>query len=89
VLDVRERDEWAQGHIPGAVHMPYHDIDGIPDGIDAGRPVAVICSSGQRSAVAASLLLRGGVREAIHVADGGVGNWEQRGWPTVTTTTTV
>ena len=89
VLDVRERDEWEQGHIPGAVHTAYHDIDGVPDGIDSDRPVAVICSSGQRSAVAASLLLRRGVREAIHVADGGVGTWAQRGWPTVATTTTV
>ena len=89
VLDVRERDEWEQGHIPGAVHTAYHDIDGVPDGIDADRPVAVICSSGQRSAVAASMLLRRGVREAIHVADGGVGTWAQRGWPTVATTTTV
>ena len=89
LLDVRERDEWEQGHIPGAVHTAYHDIDGIPDGIDSDRPVAVICSSGQRSAVAASLLLRRGVREAIHVADGGVGTWAQRGWPTVATTTTV
>ena len=32
VLDVRERIEWDEGHIPGSVHRPYHDIDGIPDG---------------------------------------------------------
>ena len=51
VLDVRERAEWDAGHIPGSVHTPYHDIDGIPDGIDPARPIAVICSSGQRSAV--------------------------------------
>ena len=38
------------GHIPGSVHAPYHDIDGIPDGLDPARPIAVICSSGQRSA---------------------------------------
>ena len=60
VLDVRERDEWDDGHIPGSVFEPYHDIDAIPDGIDPARPVAVICGSGQRSAVAASLLQRFG-----------------------------
>ena len=32
VLDVRERGEWDAGHIPGSVHVPYHDIDAIPQG---------------------------------------------------------
>jgi len=82
ILDVRERDEWDAGHIPGSVHLPYHDIDAIPDGIDAGRPVAAICASGQRAAVAASLLARYGAAEAIHVVDGGVPQWRRREWPT-------
>jgi len=81
VLDVREREEWDDGHLPGAVHVPYHDLDGIPAGIDPQRPVAVICSSGQRSAVAASLLARAGAARVIHVADGGVGTWRSHGWP--------
>ncbi len=81
VLDVRERDEWDEGHLPGSVHRPYHDLDAIPDGIDPSRPVAAICSSGQRSAVAASLLARAGAASAIHVADGGVGTWAASGWP--------
>jgi len=81
ILDVREQDEWDAGHIPGAVHTPYHDIDAVPEGIDPGEPVAVICSSGQRSAVAASLLLRHGAEHVIHVADGGVGTWAKQGWP--------
>jgi rhodanese-related sulfurtransferase/glyoxylase-like metal-dependent hydrolase (beta-lactamase superfamily II) len=81
VLDVRESSEWEDGHLPGSVHVPYHDLDGIPVGIDADEPVAVICSSGQRSAVAASLLRRSGVREVIHVADGGVGTWRRQGGP--------
>jgi hydroxyacylglutathione hydrolase len=72
ILDVRERDEWDAGHIPGSVHAPYHDIHGLPDGIDPQRPVAVICSSGQRAAVAASLLRRHGASEVLHVVDGGV-----------------
>jgi hydroxyacylglutathione hydrolase len=81
VLDVRERAEWDAGHIRGALHRPYHDIDAIPDGIDAGEPVAVICASGQRAAVAASLLARHGAEHPIHVVDGGVGTWRDRGWP--------
>jgi glyoxylase-like metal-dependent hydrolase (beta-lactamase superfamily II)/rhodanese-related sulfurtransferase len=79
VLDVREQAEWEQGHIPGAVHTPYHDITGTPDGIDPARPVAVICSSGQRSAIAVSLLLRHGAKHVVHVADGGVPKWGRLG----------
>jgi glyoxylase-like metal-dependent hydrolase (beta-lactamase superfamily II) len=81
VLDVRERGEFDAGHIPGSVHTAYHDLQGVPEGVDAAHPIATICSSGQRSAIAASLLLRAGARNVIHVADGGVGTWERAGWP--------
>jgi glyoxylase-like metal-dependent hydrolase (beta-lactamase superfamily II)/rhodanese-related sulfurtransferase len=80
VLDVRERPEFEAAHIPGSIHVSYHDVTGIPEGIDPGRAIAVICSSGQRSAVAASLLLAHGAEHVIHVAGGGVGTWQQRGW---------
>jgi hydroxyacylglutathione hydrolase len=79
ILDVRERSEWDAGHIPGSVHTPYHDIHAIPDGIDPARPIAVICSSGQRSAPAASLLRRHGARDVLHVVDGGVSRWGREG----------
>jgi len=82
VLDVREQSEWDNGYIPGSVHEPYHDIDSVPDGIDPAKPVAVICGSGQRSAVAASLLQRYGGRQVIHVVEGGVPLWTREGWPT-------
>ena len=61
--------------------VPYHDIRSVPDELDAGRPIAVVCSSGQRSGVAASLLLRHGAEDVVHVVDGGVGTWEDEGWP--------
>jgi glyoxylase-like metal-dependent hydrolase (beta-lactamase superfamily II)/rhodanese-related sulfurtransferase len=82
VLDVRERSEWDSGYIPGSVHEPYHDIRDVPDGIDLTQPVAVICGSGQRSAVAASLLQAFGGRKVIHVVEGGVPLWTREGWPT-------
>jgi hydroxyacylglutathione hydrolase len=72
VLDVRERSEWDAGHLDGSVHAPWHDIDGVPEGLDPDRAVAVVCASGQRSAVAASLLARAGARHVIHVVEGGV-----------------
>lgn len=81
LLDVREREEWDAGHIPGSVHRPYHDIRVLPEEIDPERPVAVICGSGQRSAVGASLLQRFGAKDVIHVVDGGVPRWQREGWP--------
>jgi glyoxylase-like metal-dependent hydrolase (beta-lactamase superfamily II)/rhodanese-related sulfurtransferase len=82
VLDVREQSEWDAGHIPGSIHRPYHDIHDLPEGLDPRRPIAAICGSGQRSAVAASLLQRLGASEVIHVVDGGVPLWQREGWPT-------
>jgi glyoxylase-like metal-dependent hydrolase (beta-lactamase superfamily II)/rhodanese-related sulfurtransferase len=81
VLDVRERSEWDRGHIPGSVHVPYHDIRNLPARLDPDRPVAVICGSGARSAVAASLLQAHGAREVIHIVDGGVPQWGRLGHP--------
>jgi hydroxyacylglutathione hydrolase len=81
LLDVRERDEYEAGHIPGSLHVPYHDLHELPEGLDADRPVAVICASGQRAAVGASLLQRHGAREVLHVVDGGVPRWRREGHP--------
>jgi len=81
MIDVREKSEWDDGHIPGSVFVPYHDIHGMPDEIDPSRPVAAICASGQRAAVAASMLQRHGAEDVVHVVDGGVGTWERKGYP--------
>ena len=81
ILDVRERSERDAGYIPGSLFEPWHDIDELPEGIDAARPVAVMCASGQRAAVAASLVQRYGAEHVIHVVNGGVPKWEQLGHP--------
>ena len=81
ILDVRERHEWEDGHIPGAAFEPWHDIARVPAGLDPERPIAVICASGQRASTGASLLSRAGARRVIHVVDGGVGEWARLGGP--------
>lgn len=75
VLDVRSADEWEEGHIPGAVHHFAGELaQGETPPIDPATPVAVICGSGYRSTVAASLLARRGYRHLINVA-GGMEAW--------------
>ncbi|HEY8866338.1 MAG TPA: rhodanese-like domain-containing protein, partial [Solirubrobacteraceae bacterium] len=81
VLDVRERDEWDAGHLPGSVHTPYHDVTAVPEGLDPARPIAVICGSGPRAAVAASLVARHGAAQVIHVTPGGVPALVRAGHP--------
>jgi hydroxyacylglutathione hydrolase len=72
LLDVREQAEWDEGHIPGSAFCPWHDIRGIPEGLDPERPIAVLCASGQRAGVAASLL-------ALHGAGRRLGYPVERG----------
>ncbi len=79
LLDVRESREWNAGHVPGSVFTPWHDIDGIPHGLDPARPIAVICAAGVRAATAASLLMHHGATRVIHVTDGGVPRLAHRG----------
>ncbi len=80
LLDVREADEWEEGHVDGSVHVPYHDLrDGRPDLPRNGKPVAVACSAGNRSSIAASLLRRAGIDNLIHVTDGGIADLEAEG----------
>ena len=81
LLDVRDDDEWDEGHVDGSLHVPYHDLrDGLPDEIrNGGRPLAVACSAGNRSSIAVSLLRRAGFDDVIHVADGGIAELPEEG----------
>jgi glyoxylase-like metal-dependent hydrolase (beta-lactamase superfamily II)/rhodanese-related sulfurtransferase len=82
LLDVREQDEWRDGHVPGSLFVPYHELrDGPPEELDhgGGRPLAVACSAGNRSSLAVSLLRRHGVSNLIHVADGGIAELPRHG----------
>jgi hydroxyacylglutathione hydrolase len=81
VLDVRDADEFASAHVPGALHIPYgHLIERLPE-LPRDRPIAAMCSGGKRSGLAASLLQREGFAGVLHVAHGGVGTWRELGHP--------
>nr|MDT0659926.1 MBL fold metallo-hydrolase [Micromonospora sp. DSM 115978] len=67
VLDVRQTNEWAAGHIDGAVHVPLPDLPARLDDVPAG-PVWVHCGSGYRATAAASLLANAG-REVVLIDD--------------------
>ena len=80
LLDVREDDEWEDGHVAGSVHVPYHELRAGPPGdLPRDTPLAVACSAGNRSSLAASLLRRAGLATVVHVADGGIEDLEELG----------
>jgi hydroxyacylglutathione hydrolase len=67
VLDVRRPDEWRAGHLAGAVHIPFWEVEQRAGQVPAGE-VWVHCASGFRAAIGASLLDRAG-RQVVHVDD--------------------
>jgi rhodanese-related sulfurtransferase len=69
VLDVREASEWEQLGIPGAQHRALWQLDGWSP--SPGRPLAVVCASGARAAIAASAL-RARLPQPVLRVDGGV-----------------
>jgi rhodanese-related sulfurtransferase len=84
VLDVRTHDEWAQGHIDGATHIPMGEVPARLDDLPEGDPLYLICRSGGRSARVAAWLNANGF-DAVNVA-GGMGEWEAAGRPMVSET---
>ena len=84
VLDVRDPVEWSGAHIPGSYNISTSDIarGELPDFLfQEDDPVAVICGTGYRSSLAASLLLGRGKR-GVCVVPGGMAAWLEAGLPT-------
>jgi molybdopterin/thiamine biosynthesis adenylyltransferase/rhodanese-related sulfurtransferase len=81
-LDVREPDEYAQGAIPGAVHIPRGNLELSIEGRiqDKHRPLVVYCAGGVRSALAAKTLLEMGYTDVVSM-DGGFNKWKDGGHP--------
>jgi len=81
ILDVREPYEWDAGHIEGSVHVPLAQVmAGQEQGrLDAGRPVVIVCKSGNRSELAALMLQARGF-EAENF-EGGTEAWFAAGLP--------
>jgi molybdopterin/thiamine biosynthesis adenylyltransferase/rhodanese-related sulfurtransferase len=90
ILDVREPDEYEQGALPGAVHVPRGQLEFSIEGrlTDKNAPIAVYCAGGTRSAFAAKTLQDLGYSDVVSMA-GGFNKWKDEGhtWSTPQTMT--
>ncbi|MEO7118479.1 MAG: rhodanese-like domain-containing protein [Candidatus Limnocylindrales bacterium] len=80
VVDVRQPSEYAEGHVPGSVHLNAGDLPGRLAELPRDRPIATICASGYRSSVAAGLLRQAGFSD-VRAVRGGVPDWAAAGYP--------
>ncbi|WP_137988280.1 rhodanese-like domain-containing protein [Streptomyces vilmorinianum] len=86
VLDVREDNEWAAGHVKDAVHVPMSDFVArfgeVTEAVAEGGRAYVMCRVGGRSAQVTQYLVQQGI-DAVNV-DGGMLAWDGAGRPVVT-----
>ena len=85
VVDVRDKEEWDEGHIPGATHMSRGTIElGIEEKVpDPNAMIICHCGGGGRSALAAETLQKIGYKNVRSMA-GGLKAWQAAGLPTTT-----
>jgi sulfur-carrier protein adenylyltransferase/sulfurtransferase len=82
LVDVRERDEWDEGHLPAAVHIPRGSLESRIERAapDRGTPILVYCATGARSAFATKTLEEMGYESVVNL-DGGIVEWKRSGLP--------
>ena len=83
ILDVRQPEEWAAGHIPDATLIPLGDLPARIAEVPKDRQVVVVCRSGNRSAQGRDILLGAGHPSVTSMA-GGMNDWAAAGYPTTT-----
>jgi molybdopterin/thiamine biosynthesis adenylyltransferase/rhodanese-related sulfurtransferase len=81
VVDVREQDEWQEGHLPGAIHVPRGNLESRIEALvpDKDRELIVYCAGGSRSAFAAKSLGELGYDNVVSMA-GGFADWKRNGF---------
>ena len=78
-IDVREEEEHAETHIPGATNIPLSEFMARVDDISEDSPVLLVCNTGVRSAQAAMFLVSMGYEDVYNLEEGTKG-WMKKGY---------
>lgn len=81
VLDVRDDDEWRDGHIEGAMHIYIGQLESQLSEVPRDRPITVVCNVGHRASLAASILMRAGYTNVCCDVLGSMKAWQVSGFP--------
>ena len=81
MVDVREPDEFAGGHLPGAVPVPLSSFDPKLVPVETGKHLVFYCQSGRRCGPASEIMAASGLAGEINRLAGGFGAWLQSGGP--------
>jgi len=79
-LDVREQEDWNDGHIPGSVVIPLDELARRLGELPKDREIVVVCGQGVRSSEGARILVGAGF-SPVACLTGGLGEWEAAGYP--------
>lgn len=80
VIDVRTPEEYAAGHIPGALNIPFDQVAARISEVDAPQGVALYCMLGPRARMGEAALLNAGYSPVFHL-EGGLAAWQAAGLP--------
>ena len=78
LIDVRDPEEYENGHIKGSILIPLSDVEKKTEGIRKDKPMVLYCALGRRSRAAAEALIARGFTNIYHL-DGGLKAWTQDG----------
>lgn len=83
VIDVRQPDEWASGHVAGAIHIPVDDVLSRTDELPADKDLLFICAMGVRSGLACEMAAAMNIAtDRLYNIEEGTPAWIQGNYPT-------
>ena len=82
VLDVRSAEEYADGHIAGAMNIPHDQVVAHVDELKKYKKIYVHCMRGGRAGMAFEMLKAKGLSNLVCISDSGMADWMRAGYPT-------
>lgn len=80
ILDVRTREEFNEGHIPGAINIPHEEVNQHLDQLKSYQTIYIHCRSGKRAGIATETLRSAGIENIQCIDDSGMLNWIESGY---------